>query len=162
MGSKVKFIVLPNNFLVGLKSLMNRKSRFVIIGMFTTILVITTSFTPKSLVSAFTPLSPTVTVGQNKVNIRSNDRRQIIRAIGQNNKPISPNAPVRVDKITIVDDYAVAIVLVGEHGGGMSALKKTQSGWQVVGGGGGAFDDKYLIQIGVPPETAKKLMQRIQ
>lgn len=140
---------------------MKIKSKIVIIGILTTVLVITTSFTAKSIVNAFAPNSPII-VAQNQGNMTSHDQRQITLVILQNNQPFSQQAQVKVDRIAIVDDYAVAIVLVGKHGGGMSVLKKAQSGWQVIGGGGGAFDDKYLIQIGIPPETAHQLMQRIE
>jgi len=140
---------------------MNKKTK-LLLGILTTALVITATSTVNSFVNTSVAVgTPAFVIAQKQSNIAS-DRQQIVKAILKDNEPISPQAPIKVKKISIVEPYAVAIVLVGEHGGGMSALMKKQGVWQVIGGGGGAFDDKYLAEIGVPPEIARKLMQQIE
>jgi hypothetical protein len=133
----------------------------LLLGLMATILVVITSGNNSFGNASINPKAPAITVAQRHRNI-ANEQQQIIKAILQDNQPISPQAPVKVKRIAIVEPYAVAIVLVGEEGGGMSALMKKQGVWRVIGGGGGAFDDKYLAEIGVPPETARKLMQQIE
>lgn len=139
---------------------MDRKTQ-LFLGLFTIVLVITTIFPTKSLVSAAVPVkAPTMVVAQQQRN-RTSDIQQITKAVLQDNQPISPQAPVKVDEVNIVNSYALAIVLIGEHGGGISVLQKKQGVWQVIGGGGGAIDKKYLIELGVPPSTAQELMRQL-
>lgn len=139
---------------------MNRKNQ-LFLGLFTIALVITTIFPTKSLVSASVPAkAPTMVIAQQQRN-RTSDIQQITKAVLQDNQPISPQAPVKVDEVKIVNSYAIAIVLIGEHGGGMSVLQKKQGTWQVIGGGGGAIDEKYLVDLGVPSSTAQQLMRQL-
>lgn len=138
----------------------------LLLGMMTALLVLTTSVVARSLVGEEVSTRPPTAVfaqirGSDQGGVAVN-KTGITQAVLQDNQPVSPQAPVKVDEIAIDGPYAIAIVLFGEHGGGMAALKKNQGVWKVVGGGGGAFDSKYLVEIGFPPETARTLMQRIQ
>ena len=90
------------------------------------------------------------------------DKQQIIRAIQLDDQPAPPQAPARVDDLVIESPYAIATILYGEEGGGMAALKKEQGIWKVVGGGGGAFNSTYLVELGFPPKTAQSLMKRME
>lgn len=139
---------------------MDRKTQ-LFLALFTIALVITTIFPTKLLVSAAVPAKAPTSVLAQQQRSRASDIQQITKAVFQDNQPISPQAPVKVDEVKIVNSYAIAIVLIGEHGGGMSVLQKKQGIWQVIGGGGGAVDEKYLVELGVPPSTAQQLIRQI-
>lgn len=138
----------------------------LLLAMMTTLLVLTTSVVARSLVGEKVSTRPPKAVfaqiqGSNQGALAV-DKTEITQAVLQDNQSGSPQASARVDEIAVDGPYAIAIVLFGEHGGGMAALEKKQGVWKVVGGGGGAFDDKYLVEIGFPLETARALMQQIQ
>ncbi len=139
---------------------MDRKTQ-LFLGLFTVALVVTTIFPINSLVSASVPAKAPISVLAQRQRSRASDIQQITKAVLQDNQPISPQAPVKVDEVKIVNSYAIAIVLIGEHGGGMSVLQKKQGIWQVIGGGGGAVDEKYLVELGVPSSTAQQLIGQI-
>lgn len=137
---------------------MRQKTK-LLLGMLT--LFISATVLTNSIVSATSvPTASELVIAQRRN--AADDEQQIIKAILQDNQPISPQAPIKVDKIAIISPYALAIVLVGEHGGGMSALMKKQGVWQVIGGGGGAVDERNLVELGVPNQTARTLMQKIE
>lgn len=138
----------------------------LLLGMTTTLLVLATSVVARSLVGQKVLTQPPAAVvaqiqGGDQGGVAA-DKTEITQAVLQDNQPVSPQAPITVDEIAIDGPYAIAIVLIGEEGGGMAALVKSQDVWEVVGGGGGAFDSKYLVEIGFPPEAARTLMQQIQ
>ncbi len=139
---------------------MNRKTQ-ILVALFTITLILTTVFPFNSPLSASTPVKSSTNIIVQKQRVSKSDLQQINKAILQDNQPISPQAPVKVDKVAVVSPYALAIVLIGEHGGGMSALMKKQGVWQVIGGGGGAIDEKYLVELGVPSKIANQLMRQI-
>lgn len=137
---------------------MMRKKTTLLLGMLT--LFVSATLLTHSVVSATSVPTASELVIAQKRSVAS-DEQQITKAILQDNQPISPQAPIKVDKIAIISPYALAIVLIGEHGGGMSALMKKQGVWQVIGGGGGAVDERNLVELGVPRQTARALMQKI-
>lgn len=130
-------------------------------GLFSISLVLATMIPLNLPLSASTPTKAQTSVVAKNQRVSKSDLQQINKAILQDNQPISPQAPVTVRKVAVVSPYALAIVLIGEHGGGMSALMKKQGVWQVIGGGGGAIDEKYLVELGVPPKIANQLMRQI-
>lgn len=137
------------------------KKRLVLMGFVTTIVLTTTIVTTNSFVSAsVTSKTSPVVIAQKQRNVAT-DEQQIVKAVLLDNQPISPQAPVRVDKIAIAGSFALASVLIGEHGGGMTALAKKQDGWQVIGGAGGWMVLNDLVKLGIPRRSAQILMEQI-
>ncbi len=129
---------------------------FVAAIVLTTTIVATNSFVGASVTS----ITPSVVIAQSQRNTGT-DEKQIIKAVLLDNQPISPQAPVRVEKIAIAGSFALTSVLIGEHGGGMAALAKKQDGWQVIGGGGGWMVLNDLVKLGIPRRSAQILMEQI-
>jgi hypothetical protein len=71
------------------------------------------------------------------------------------------DANPKVTQVAISDQFAIAGWLLGEGGGEMLLIKQ-QGKWQVVTGGGGAMNVKFLVEKGVPAQTASQLIQRYQ
>ena len=63
---------------------------------------------------------------------------------------------VYVDKI--VGDYAAVIVSVKDGDGGMACLKKTGGNWSVIFYGN-ALSEAALVELGVPADIAKKVVE---
>lgn len=114
-------------------------------------------------VAAATP-TQTMTVSQNQsgsYQSRSNQDLEVAKikkAVKKNLEQVA--APVYVaviERIFIVDNYAVANWVLGE-GGGQAILAKKQNTWQILARGGGAVNDSYLRSLGVPQSSAQKLM----
>jgi hypothetical protein len=117
------------------------------------------SWTIKTLASSTNINASQLTLVQQS-NITS-DEQQIIRiALQVNSLPSANVAPARVDKVAIVNPYALASVVFGE-GGGMVVLAKKQGTWQAIGGGGGWLISAELEELGIPRQTAQLLLQRI-
>lgn len=94
----------------------------------------------------------------------SQEKQQIAKAIlladSQRNGGDNTNiAPERVDRIAIAGPYALASVLIGEHGGGVAVLSKNQSSWQVIGGGGGWLILSDLEALGIARDLAEDLLE---
>ena len=82
----------------------------------------------------------------------------IKKAVKNNLEQVAAHRVVAIiERIFVVDKYAVADWVLGE-GGGQAVLTKKQNNWQVLATGGGAVSDEYLRSLGVPQSSAKKLM----
>lgn len=64
----------------------------------------------------------------------------------------------QVKRITVVDDYAMADWSQGEAGGA-AVLAKKKGNWVFLAPGGGVYNASELQQMGIPENTAKKLLQ---
>ena len=67
----------------------------------------------------------------------------------------------KVRHVAIVGDYALVDITYGQ-GGGEALLKRQQERWVIIQQGGGAFAAEQLIDLGVPNETASKLVKALQ
>ena len=114
-------------------------------------------------VIAATP-SGAMNVSQNQsgsTQSKSNQDLEVARikkAVKNNLEQVAAHRVVAViERIFVVDRYAVANWVLGD-GGGQAVLTKKQNNWQVLATGGGAVSDEYLRSLGVPQSSAKKLM----
>lgn len=140
---------------------MNAQSKERFVLAFISIFVFTTVVTASSFVTSATARTPVSVIAQSQSYMTS-DEQQIVKAVLLNNQPNSPKeAPAQANKIVIANSYALASVLVGEHGGGMAVLSKKQGIWQVIGGGGGWLALNDLVKLGIPRSSAQKLLERI-
>ena len=119
-----------------------------------------------SAVAAATP-SRAMNVSQNQSGAaQSNSDRDlevaaIKKAVKNNLKQVAaPGVVAVIERIFVVDRYAVANWVLGD-GGGQAVLTKKQNTWQVLATGGGAVSDSYLRSLGVPQSSAQKLMALI-
>ena len=86
---------------------------------------------------------------------------RIKKAVKNNLEQVAAHRVVAViERIFVVDRYAVANWVLGD-GGGQAVLTKKQNTWQVLATGGGAVSDSYLRSLGVPQTSAQKLMTLI-
>jgi hypothetical protein len=119
-----------------------------------------------SAVIAATP-SEAMNVSQNQSGTGQSKSNQdlevagIKKAVKNNLEQVAAHRVVAViERIFVVDRYAVADWVLGD-GGGQAVLTKKQNTWQVLATGGGAVSDKYLRSLGVPQSSAQKLMALI-
>ena len=112
---------------------------------------------------AATP-SGAMNVSQNQSGAAQSNSNQdlevagIKKAVKNNLKQVAaPGVVAVIERIFVVDRYAVADWVLGD-GGGQAVLTKKQNNWQVLATGGGAVSDEYLRSLGVPQSSAKKLM----
>ena len=85
----------------------------------------------------------------------------IKKAVKNNLEQVAaPGVVAVIERIFVVDRYAVANWVLGD-GGGQAVLTKKQNTWQVLATGGGAVSDSYLRSLGVPQSSAQKLMTLI-
>lgn len=142
---------------------MNIKQRLML-GLMTTILIITTSVVARALakdsVGQKIPAAVVAQAEQIAPGGESQAQSQITEAIVHDNASFT--VPTKVDQIVIDGPYALAVFLVGEHGGGMAVLMQKPAGWEVLSSDGGAFDSRDLVGFGFPPETARSLLQRLE
>ena len=117
-------------------------------------------------VIAATP-SGAMNVSQNQsgsTQSKSNQDLEVARikkAVKNNLEQVAaPGVVVVIERIFVVDRYAVANWVLGD-GGGQAVLTKKQNTWQVLATGGGAVSDLYLRSLGVPQSSAQKLMTLI-
>lgn len=95
----------------------------------------------------------------------SNSEKEIVHAVTTYGvKPgyvVNPNSPgaMRVTRIIRSGEYALANWLEGE-GGGQAALIKKNGKWTVIGAGGGAMDQRNLVEYGFPPDVAKQIIDQ--
>lgn len=123
-------------------------------------LVVVATLLTNSIVSATTiPTKSELVIAQNRS--LTDDEQQITKAVILDNQPISPQAPVKVNKIAIAGSFALASVLIGEHGGGIAAVANKQHSWQVIGGGGGWLVLNDLVKLGIPRRSAEILLEQI-
>lgn len=135
-----------------------KKQTKLLLAMFT--LVVVATLLTNSIVSATTVPTRSELIIAQRGSLTS-DQQQITKAVILDNQPISPQAPVKVNKIAITGSFALASVLIGEHGGGMAALAKRQNSWQVIGGGGGWMVLNDLVKLGIPYRSAEILLGQI-
>lgn len=135
-----------------------KKQSKLFLAMFT--LVVVATLLTNSIVSA-TPVSTTSEIVIAQRGSVTSDQQQITKAVILDNQPISPQAPVKVNKIAIAGSFALASVLIGEHGGGIAALANKQHSWQVIGGGGGWLVLNDLVTLGIPRRSAEILLGQI-
>ncbi len=119
-----------------------------------------------STVTAATP-SGAMNVSQNQSGAAQSNSNQdlevagIKKAVKNNLKQVAaPGVVAVIERIFVVDKYAVADWVLGD-GGGQAVLTKKQNNWQVLATGGGAVNDEYLRSLGVPQSSAQKLMTLI-
>lgn len=107
---------------------------------------------------------PTIVIAQEQ-NLSTLDKQLITEAVleddRRNNSSGANIAPLQVKKIAITNSYALATTIIGEHGGGVAVLSKKQGKWRVVGGGGGWLILKDLESLGIPRNSARVLLERI-
>lgn len=107
---------------------------------------------------------PTIVIAQEQ-NLSTLDKQLITEAVleddRRNNSSGANIAPLQVEKIAITNSYALATTIIGEHGGGVAVLSKKQGKWRVVGGGGGWLILKDLESLGIPRNSARVLLKRI-
>jgi hypothetical protein len=97
---------------------------------------------------------------QSKVN-QNLEVAAIKKAVKNNLEQVAaPGVVAVIERIFVVDRYAVANWVLGD-GGGQAVLTKKQNSWQVLATGGGAVSDEYLRSLGVPESSAQKLMTLI-
>lgn len=113
-----------------------KKQTKLLLGMFT-VFIVTTLLTHSIVTATTVPTAGELVIAQR--GSLTSDQQQITKAIILDNQPTPPQAPVKVNKIVIAGSFALASVLIGEHGGGMAALAKKPDGWQVIGGGGAGW-----------------------
>lgn len=135
-----------------------------VLSIIALILAATPVMATKSLVGALGPQAPAQVVAQDQGNNMEN-QQQITKAILLDDRrsrgTVSGIAPLQVDKTAINGPYAMALVLIGEHGGGVTVLSKKQGTWQVIGGGGGWLILKDLEALGIPRSSAQVLLERL-
>lgn len=111
-----------------------------------------------------TAITPTIVIAQEQ-NRSTLDRQLITEAVlaedRHNNSSGANIAPLQVKEIAITNSYALATTIIGEHGGGLAVLSKKQGNWRVVGGGGGWLILKDLEALGIPRNSARVLLERI-
>ena len=117
-------------------------------------------------VIAATP-SGAMNVSQNQsgsTQSKSNQDLEVARikkAVKNNLEQVAaPGVVAVVERIFVVDKYAVAEWVLGD-GGGQAVLTKKQNTWQVLATGGGAVSNLYLRSLGVPQSSAQKIMALI-
>lgn len=108
--------------------------------------------------------TPTIVIAQEQ-NLSTLDKQLITESVleddRRNNSSGANIAPLQVKKIAITNSYALATTIIGEHGGGVAVLSKKQGKWRVVGGGGGWLILKDLESLGIPRNSARVLLERI-
>lgn len=114
-------------------------------------------------VIAATP-SEAMNVSQNQSGSTQSKSNQDLEVAGikkavKNNleQVAAPGVVAVIERIFVVDRYAVADWILGD-GGGQAVLTKKQNNWQVLATGGGAVSDQYLRSLGVPQSSVQKLM----
>lgn len=119
-----------------------------------------------STVAAATP-GTGMTASQNQSGSAQSKSNQDLEVAGikkavKNNleQVAAPGVVAVIERIFVVDRYAVANWVLGD-GGGQAVLTKKQNSWQVLATGGGAVSDEYLRSLGVPESSAQKLMTLI-
>lgn len=135
-----------------------KKQTKLLLAMFS--LVVVATLLTNSIVSATTVPTKSELIIAQRGSLTS-DQQQITKAVILDNQPTPPQAPVKVNKIAIAGSFALASVLIGEHGGGMAALAKKQNNWQVIGGGGGWMVLNDLVKLGIPHRSAEILLGQI-
>lgn len=136
----------------------NRNKLYV--GISTGIILLTTALITRAVAMQFTSSDKnTTSVASIRIVASANqDYSQLKQAVldsllkGTHN----PTAKPQVTHVVVAGNYALATWLWGE-GGGEAVLKKNQGIWQVVSSSGGAFTSEFLIDLGVPVDTAKAL-----
>ena len=73
----------------------------------------------------------------------------------------SPEIELEFPAINSEGNYALA-EWISNHVAGVVFLKKTETGWVVLGGGGGVPDLEALIEAGIPRREAEALITRYQ
>ncbi|MBW4636212.1 MAG: hypothetical protein KME30_31335 [Iphinoe sp. HA4291-MV1] len=64
-----------------------------------------------------------------------------------------------IDNICIAGAFATADIY-DQNTGGERVLKKEAGNWKIISSTGGGYDENNLIHIGIPSDTAKKLLQK--
>ena len=124
-------------------------------------IAVTVVISHNALVTATTS---TIVIAQEQ-NLSTLDKQLITEAVleddRRNNSSGANIAPLQVKKIAITNSYALATTIIGEHGGGVAVLSKKQGKWRVIGGGGGWLILKDLEALGIPRNSARVLLERI-
>jgi hypothetical protein len=111
------------------------------------------------VVLSFSLLSPLVSplVNANEVQTNQSDS-EIIQTVKNYGLQPGQTSDVQVTRIISSGEYALVELRIGD-GGGQSALIKKNGQWTVVGAGGGAMDQRNLVEYGFPPDIAQKMIQ---
>lgn len=151
---------------------MNAKIiKSLMLGVMATTLIVATTVVARSLVSeSVPPKIPSVVVAQSQNAIQ--DEQQIIKvATGYLAKKVAEEyppgvdtsnlPPIKINGITLVNPYAMVEWFWGGLEGQALLLKK-QASWVVALSGSGVLTTRYLVETGIPVDTAKALVQRHQ
>jgi hypothetical protein len=113
------------------------------------------------LAVSFSLVSPVLTpsVRADEVQI-DQAKSQMIQAVKNYHLQPGATSTLRVTRIVSAGEYALANWLDGD-GGGQAALIKKNGKWTVVGLGGGAMDQRNLVEYGFPADVAQQIIEQI-
>lgn len=124
-------------------------------------IAITVVISHNALVTATTQTT-VIAQAQNRYTLDQQLITEVVLEDDRRNNSSGANvAPLQVKEIAITNFYALATTIIGEHGGGVAVLSKKQGNWRVIGGGGGWLILKDLEALGIPPNSAQILLERI-